>query len=56
MRIVAQDNGKGLPNQFRPGLGSQILDEIAHPWSLTKVTGGTRLEARIPVAKKKLAS
>jgi len=56
VRIVAQDNGKGLPNQFRPGLGSQILDEIAHPWSLTKVTGGTRLEARIPVAKKKLAS
>jgi signal transduction histidine kinase len=56
VRIIAQDNGKGLANQFRPGLGSQILDEIAHPWSLTKVPGGTRLEARIPVARKKKAS
>jgi signal transduction histidine kinase len=52
VRIIAEDNGKGLPNQFRPGLGSQILDEVAYPWSLTKKPeGGTRLEARIPVAK-----
>jgi hypothetical protein len=32
------------------------LDEVAYPWSLTKKPeGGTRLEARIPVAKKKLS-
>jgi signal transduction histidine kinase len=55
IRIVAEDNGRGLPNQFRPGLGSQLLDEIAFPWSLTKIPGGVRLVARIPVAKRRLA-
>jgi len=55
IRIVAEDNGRGLPNQFRPGLGSQLLDEIAFPWSLTKISGGVRLVARIPVAKRRLA-
>ena len=55
IRIVAEDNGRGLPNQFRPGLGSQLLDEIAFPWSLTKIPGGARLVARIPVAKRRLA-
>ena len=55
IRIVAEDNGRGLPNQFRPGLGSQLLDEIAFPWSLTKIQGGARLVARIPVTKKRLA-
>jgi len=55
IRIVAEDNGRGLPNQFRPGLGSQLLDEIAFPWSLTKIPGGARLVARIPVTKKRLA-
>ena len=53
VRIIAEDNGRGLPNQFRPGLGSQLLDEIAYPWSLTKIPGGARLEARIPASKKK---
>ena len=55
VRIVAEDNGRGLPNQFKPGLGSQLLDEIAFPWSLTKIPGGVRLVARIPVRKKRLA-
>ena len=55
IRIIAEDNGRGLPNQFRPGLGSQLLDEIAFPWSLTKIPGGARLVARIPVTKKRLA-
>jgi len=55
IRIVAEDNGRGLPNQYRPGLGSQLLDEIAFPWSLTKIQGGARLVARIPVTKKRLA-
>ena len=54
IRIIAEDNGRGLPNQFRPGLGSQLLDEIAFPWSLTKIPGGVRLVARIPVTKKRL--
>jgi signal transduction histidine kinase len=52
IEIVAQDDGKGLPRQFRPGLGSQLLDEIAFPWSLEKrPEGGTILRARIPVSK-----
>ena len=56
-QIVVEDNGKGLPNQYRPGLGSQILDEIAFPWSLTKKSeGGTILRARIPVSKRQPAT
>lgn len=56
VEIVVEDNGRGLPNQFRPGLGSQLLDEIAYPWSLYKITGGVRLVARIPVSRKKTSS
>ncbi len=52
IEIIAQDDGKGLPRQARPGLGSQLLDEIAFPWSLEKRRqGGTVLKARIPVSK-----
>jgi signal transduction histidine kinase len=52
IEIIAVDDGKGLPRQFRPGLGSQLLDEIAFPWSLEKrPEGGTILRARIPVSK-----
>jgi signal transduction histidine kinase len=54
VEIIAQDDGKGLPRQFRPGLGSQLLDEIAFPWSLEKrPEGGTILRARIPVSGKR---
>jgi signal transduction histidine kinase len=52
VQIVAEDNGRALANQFRPGLGSEILDEIAYPWSLNKFSGGVRLDARIPVSRK----
>jgi signal transduction histidine kinase len=53
IQVVVEDNGKGLPGQFRPGLGSQLLDEIAYPWSLTKrPEGGAVLRARIPVSRK----
>jgi signal transduction histidine kinase len=54
--IVAEDNGQGLAKQFRPGLGSELLDEIAYPWSLTKFEGGVRLDARIPVSSTKVSS
>jgi len=54
VEIVVEDNGRGLPAQFRPGLGSEILDEIAFPWSLSKKPeGGTLLRARLPVSRKK---
>jgi signal transduction histidine kinase len=53
VEVVAEDNGRGLPNQFRPGLGSELLDEIAYPWSLTKIEGGVRLRARIPLGRTK---
>jgi signal transduction histidine kinase len=55
IEIIAEDDGKGLPRQFKPGLGSQLLDEIAFPWSLVKrPEGGTILRARIPVSAKKI--
>jgi two-component sensor histidine kinase len=51
IEIVAEDNGKGLPRQFKPGLGSQLIDEIAFPWTLEKSPkGGAILRARIPVS------
>ena len=54
IEIVAEDNGKGLPRQFKPGLGSQLIDEIAFPWTLEKSPkGGAILRARIPVSGKK---
>jgi signal transduction histidine kinase len=53
VQIIAEDNGRGLANQFKPGLGSELLDEIAYPWSLTKFQGGVRLSARIPVESRK---
>ena len=57
VEIVAEDDGKGLPRQFRPGLGSQLLDEIAFPWSLDKRPGGgVVLRARIPVSGKRAKS
>ena len=53
IEIVAEDDGKGLQRQFKPGLGSQLLDEIAFPWTLEKLPeGGTILRARIPVSGK----
>jgi signal transduction histidine kinase len=56
VQVVVEDNGKGLPAQFRPGLGSQLIDEIAYPWSLTKrPEGGAILRARIPVSRKSRA-
>jgi signal transduction histidine kinase len=57
VEIIAEDDGKGLPRQFKPGLGSQLLDEIAFPWSLEKrPEGGTILRARIPVSGRKVNS
>lgn len=57
VQVIVEDNGKGLPAQFRPGLGSELLDEIAFPWSLTKrPEGGTILRARIPVSRKSASS
>jgi hypothetical protein len=54
IEIIAIDDGKGLSRQFRPGLGSQLLDEISFPWSLEKrPEGGTLLRARIPVSGKR---
>ncbi len=56
VQVVVEDNGKGLPAQFRPGLGSQLIDEIAYPWSLTRrPEGGAILRARIPVSRKSRA-
>ena len=52
VEIIAEDNGKGISKQSKPGLGSELLDEIAFPWSMEKgPEGGTILRARIPVSK-----
>ena len=57
VEVIAEDNGKGISKQFKPGLGSQLLDEISYPWSMLRSSdGGTILSARIPVASKKSKS
>lgn len=55
VEVIAEDNGKGVTKQFKPGLGSQLLDEISYPWSmLRRPEGGTILRARIPVTSRKV--
>jgi signal transduction histidine kinase len=52
VEIIVQDNGRGLSSRSTSGLGSQILDEIAFPWSAkNQPTGGTVLRAQIAVSK-----
>ena len=54
VQIIVQDNGRGLSPKSSSGLGSQILDETAFPWSLqNQPAGGTILKAHIAVARKK---
>jgi signal transduction histidine kinase len=54
VEIMVQDNGRGLSSRSSSGLGSQVLDETAFPWSLqNQPTGGTILKAQIAVAAKK---
>jgi hypothetical protein len=51
---MVQDNGRGLSSRSSSGLGSQVLDETAFPWSLqSQPSGGTILKAQIAVAAKK---
>jgi two-component sensor histidine kinase len=50
--IVITNDGKATSRSRRSGLGSQLLDEIAYPWSLTRVPKvGTVLRAQIPVGR-----
>ncbi len=54
--IVIASDGNGPTKSRRKGLGSQLLDEIAHPWSLTQEPNEwTVLRAQIPVSKTRLA-
>jgi signal transduction histidine kinase len=54
VEIMVQDNGRGLSSRSSSGLGSQVLDETAFPWSLqSQPSGGTILKAQIAVAAKK---
>jgi signal transduction histidine kinase len=55
--IEVSNDGKALSKARKNGLGSQLLDEIAYPWSLTKVPKvGTVLRVQIPVGKAKAGS
>jgi hypothetical protein len=52
--IEITNDGKALSKTRKNGLGSQLLDEIAYPWSLTRRPEvGTVLRAQIPVGKAK---
>jgi two-component sensor histidine kinase len=48
------NDGKSPNKKARTGLGSQLLSEIANPWSITKnPSGGGVLRAQLPVSKSK---
>lgn len=50
--VVVVNDGKPPSKTARNGLGSQLLDEIAHPWSLGKNQQGlTELRAQLLVSK-----
>jgi signal transduction histidine kinase len=52
--IEISNQGKALSKSKSSGLGSQLLDEIAYPWSITRQPKtGTVLRAQIPVGKSK---
>lgn len=54
LKIIVQDNGKGISKRAASGLGTQLLDEVAFPWSVEKQpTGGTILTAQIAVSTNK---
>jgi two-component sensor histidine kinase len=54
VEIVIENNGVGLPPKNKPGLGSELIDEIAHPWTRqNKSVGGVILTARLPVSRKR---
>lgn len=53
LNIILDNDGKAPDPNRETGLGSQLLDEIARPWTLSKIPNGVRLDARIPVAKVK---
>lgn len=45
--MTAVDNGTGVPRDWRPGLGSRMLDELCVTWSRTPDQLGTRLVAEV---------
>lgn len=43
------DNGRGLPSDYAPGLGSSVLEQVCLDWSRTSTGEGTRLVATLAV-------
>lgn len=49
--IFVEDDGKGVSKKAKPGLGSELLDEVAHSWWLKpREGGGTVLRVCVPLA------
>lgn len=46
MRIVVRDDGRG-PGASTPGMGTELLDDVASAWALERTGDGTVLEARV---------
>lgn len=52
IEIFVEDDGKGVSKKAEPGLGSDLLDEVAHDWWLKpREGGGSILRACIPLSK-----
>lgn len=52
IEIKVVNNGRPVPNTIDQGLGSQLLDEITHQWSLVQEEQGAVLRAKIPISKR----
>ncbi len=50
-RLIVKNDGKPLPASPRPGMGSQILDELCLSWLRTQSGEFVKLEALIPLAR-----
>ena len=51
MRVVVANDGKQPTKAIKNGLGNQLLNEIAHPWTLERDKEGiTVLRAQLPVS------
>ena len=51
LQIVVEDDGDGISEKHKAGLGTELLDSVALRWSLTRHRAQTRLSAELAILK-----
>lgn len=49
--LTIRDDGNAPVGDFRPGIGTQLFDELASSWRLTDLGDGRQLEAEVPLGQ-----